>query len=230
MSKYSYTKGEKEILAVLKDHDERLQAIQVPDTDVVDTAIADSEELLRSIGYQPSAHFVPSTPAIVREPKTIHIPSWEEMVAEATAKYGDVVVEDLFTPEELASNEKAILLLNEEFNALYKLDKFDIAISAVAGLIAAAVDILLVGIPHKTPDGLRAGKLSDYIRAKFDEKFPEEEMEKLANSKKSKVPYDAQDNRHTTVRVEGMSACYHRLLSLGHFPGHNICHTNYQAK
>ena len=218
MSKYNYTKGEKEILAVLKDHDERLQAIQVPDTDVVDTAIADSEELLRSIGYQPSAHFVPSTPAIVREPKTIHIPSWEEMVGEATAKYGDVVVEDLFTPEELASNEKAILLLNEEFNALYKLDKFDIAISAVAGLIAAAVDILLVGIPHKTPDGLRAGKLSDYIRAKFDEKFPEEEMEKLANSKKSKVPYDAQDNRHTTVRVEGMSAYYHRLLSLGHDP------------
>ena len=119
MSKYNYTKGEKEILAVLKDHDERLQAIQAPDTDAVDMAIADSEELLRSIGYQPSAHFVPSTPAIIREPKTIHIPSWEEMVAEATAKYGDVVVEDLFTPEELVSNEKAILLLNQEFNTLY---------------------------------------------------------------------------------------------------------------
>lgn len=218
MSKYNYTKGEKEILAVLKDHDERLQAIDTPDTVAVDAAIADSEELLRSIGYQPSADFIPSSPTIAREPKTIHIPSWDEMVAEATAKYSDVVVEDLFTPEELASNEKAILSLNQEFNALYKLDKFDIAISAVAGLIASAVDILLVGIPHKTPDGLKAGKLSDYIRVKFDEKFPEEEMEKLANSKKSKVPYDAQDNRHTTVRVEGMSAYYHRLLSLGHDP------------
>ena len=43
-------------------------------------------------------------------------------------------------------------------------------------------------------------------------------MEKLANSKKSKVPFDAQDNRHTTVRVEGMSAYYHRLLSLVHDP------------
>lgn len=218
MSKYNYTKGEKEILAVLKDHEERLQAIDTPDTVAVDAAIADIEELLRSIGYQPSADFIPSSPTIAREPKIIHIPSWDEMVAKATAKHGDVVVEDLFTPEELASNEKAILLLNQEFNALYKLDKFDIAISAVAGLIAAAVDILLVGIPHKTPDGLKAGKLSDYIRAKFDEKFPEEEMEKLANSKKSKVPYDAQDNRHTTVRVEGISAYYHRLLSLGHDP------------
>lgn len=43
-------------------------------------------------------------------------------------------------------------------------------------------------------------------------------MEKLANSKVSKVPYDAQDNRNTAVRVEGLSAYYHRLLSLGHDP------------
>ena len=218
MSKYSYTKGEKEILAVIKDHDDRLHAIHTPDTSAIDTAISDSEELLRSIGYQPSAHFVEAIPTIARKRKTIHIPSWEEMVAEATAKHGDVVIKDLFTPEELASNEKAIILLNQEFNQLHKLDKFDIAISAFAGLVAAAVDILLVGIPQKTPDGLKAGKLSDFIRAKFDEKFPAEEMEKLANSQKSKVSFDAQDNRHTTVRVEGMSAYYHRLLSLGHDP------------
>ncbi len=56
------------------------------------------------------------------------------------------------------------------------------------------------------------------MRDWFDKKFPEEEMEKLANSKVSKVPYDAQDNRNTTIRVEGLSAYYHRLLSLGHDP------------
>ena len=43
-------------------------------------------------------------------------------------------------------------------------------------------------------------------------------MEKLANSKVSKVPYDAQDNRNTTIHVEELSAYYHRLLSLGHDP------------
>ena len=48
--------------------------------------------------------------------------------------------------------------------------------------------------------------------------IPEEEMQKLANSKVSKVPYDAQDNRHTTIQVEGLSAYYHRLLQLGHDP------------
>ena len=43
-------------------------------------------------------------------------------------------------------------------------------------------------------------------------------MEKLANSKVSKVPYDAQDNRNTTEYIDGLSAYYHRLLSLGHDP------------
>jgi hypothetical protein len=56
------------------------------------------------------------------------------------------------------------------------------------------------------------------VRDYFDKKFPEEEMQKLANSKVSKVPYDAQDNRHTSIPVEGLSAYYHRLLQLGHDP------------
>lgn len=85
-------------------------------------------------------------------------------------------------------------------------------------MVGAAVDILMVGIPEKTPEGLKAGPLSNYIRDYFDRKFPEEEMQKLANSKESKVPFDAQDNRHTTIRVEGLSAYYHRLLQLGHDP------------
>lgn len=98
------------------------------------------------------------------------------------------------------------------------MDAFDVSISVLAGLVGATVDILLVGIPEKSPTGLQAEALSDYIRDYFDRKFPEEEMQKLANSKVSKVPYDAQDNRHTTIRVEGLYAYYHRLLQLGHDP------------
>lgn len=116
------------------------------------------------------------------------------------------------------SNELAICQLNEEFNVIHRLDAFDISIAALAGLVGATVDILLVGIPSKTPDGLKGGPLANYVRDYFDKKFPEEEMQKLANSKVSKVPYDAQDNRHTTIRVEGLSAYYHRLLQLGHDP------------
>ena len=43
-------------------------------------------------------------------------------------------------------------------------------------------------------------------------------MAKLAKSKISKVPYDAQDNRNTNVDIVGLSAYYHRLLSIGHDP------------
>ena len=128
------------------------------------------------------------------------VPTWESLCIEAEQAVGsNADLESIFSAEELK-------------------EKYDVAISAAAGILAAAVDILLVGIPQKTPEGLSAGKLSDYIRAEFDKKFPEEEMTKLANSKVSKVPYDAQDNRHTSINVDGLSAYYHRLLSLGHDP------------
>lgn len=131
---------------------------------------------------------------------------------------GEGEIESIFTEEELQQNKVAVRLMNEEFNQIYHLDKVDVAIGALAGMVGAAVDILMVGIPEKTPEGLKAGPLSNYIRDYFDRKFPEEEMQKLANSKESKVPFDAQDNRHTTIRVEGLSAYYHRLLQLGHDP------------
>ncbi|MCF0261190.1 MAG: hypothetical protein HUJ54_15120, partial [Erysipelotrichaceae bacterium] len=127
-------------------------------------------------------------------------------------------IESLFTEEELKTNSLAICKLNQEYNLVHKLDAIDITISAGAGLLGGVIDILLVGIPHKTPEGLRGGPLSNYVRDWFDQRFPEVDMETLANSKDSKVPYDAQDNRHTTIHVEGLSAYYHRLLSLGHDP------------
>ena len=131
---------------------------------------------------------------------------------------GGTELEALFTEDELRGNAAAVAALNEEYDQLHRLDPLDVTITAGAGLLAAAVDILLVGIPEKSPGGLKAGPLSDYMRDSFDRRYPPEEMEKLANSKVSKVPYDAQDNRNTAVRVEGLSAYYHRLLSLGHDP------------
>ena len=130
----------------------------------------------------------------------------------------DVSIYDLFTSEELASNEVAISNLNNEYKTLYKLDNTEIAISVCAGLLSAVIDILLIGIPHRTTNGLEAGKLSNYVRNWFDKEFPKADMEELANSKISKVPYDAQDNRNTQKKVEGLSAYYHRLLTLGHDP------------
>jgi len=216
MSKFKYSDGEQQINNVLNYQAQELKSIQRPDMSGVDKRISESEELLKSLGYSLTdiPKIIPSS-----ERRKLIVPTWEEMCAEAEKSVGySTELETLFTKEELQANEQAISLLNEEFNAVHRLDKFDITISAAAGILGAAVDILLVGIPQKTPDGLKAGALSNYIREWFDKKFPEEEMEKLANSRISKVPYDAQDNRNTTEFVNGLSAYYHRLLSLGHDP------------
>lgn len=217
MSKFKYSEFEKQMNSVLKHQDEALTDIHFPSAEKIDLTIAKTEELLRSLGCQPKA--LKDLAPIPQTEKVMVVPTWEELCAEAERHVGmDCELESIFTEEELRSNELAIQRLNEEFNVVHRLDAFDIGIAALAGLVGAAVDILLIGIPKKSPTGLRAGPLSDYIRAYFDKKFPEEEMQKLANSKVSKVPYDAQDNRHTTIYVEGLSAYYHRLLQLGHDP------------
>lgn len=216
MSKFKYNETEKQINSVLKHQDEALKSIQFPSAAEVDATASKADALLCKLGYQPVAL---KGLAYAQSRKVMVVPTWDECCAEAERHVGTgCELESLFTKEELRNNELAIRQLNEEFNAVHRLDAFDISIAALAGLVVATVDILLVGIPQKTPDGLKGGPLSNYVRDYFDKKFPEEEMQKLANSKVSKVPYDAQDNRHTTIRVEGLSAYYHRLLQLGHDP------------
>lgn len=217
MSKFKCCEFERQMNSVLKHQDEKLVEIHFPAADEFDDTVARAEEQLRRLGYAPEASEVrvPSAQA-----QTVMIvPDWDELCAEAENHVGkNCKLESLFTEAELRSNELAIRKLNEEFDAIYRLDAFDIAIAALASIVGAAIDILLVGIPEKSPAGLKAKPLSDYIREYFNNKFPEAEMQKLANSKVSKVPYDAQDNRHTNIHIEGLSAYYHRLLQLGHDP------------
>ena len=217
MSKYKYSETEQQMNDVLAYHSKGLSEISFPDMQEIDASIAQAETKLKALGIDVSKENSPKRP--VPEKKVMLIPTWNQMVAEAQASCGtDNTLESLFTSEELQCNHDAIRLLNKEYNHIHQLDKFDIGISAVAGIIGGAVDILLVGIPQRGYDGLEAGPLSNYIRNRFDKAFPEEEMEKLANSKVSKVSFDAQNNRNTTEYVTGMSAYYHRILSLGHDP------------
>lgn len=217
MSKYKYSETEQQINDVLKYHDEELKKIQatIHSSPELNRSIQESEDLLRMLGYTD----MPKVPEYEEQKKVMVAPSWDSLCAEAKAAVGTGhTLESIFTENELKQNRQEIKLLNAEYNQLHRLDKYDISISAAAGILGAAVDILLVGIPQKTPEGLKGGTLANYVRDWFDKKYPEEEMEKLANSKASKVPYDAQDNRNTKIWVEGLSAYYHRLLSLGHDP------------
>lgn len=216
MSKFQYTEEEEKLNKVLKYQSQQLDQLKRSDLGELDERIVESESILRTLGYS----LPDKLKEVSRKEKSVAImPTWEELCSDAEKHVGaNVSLEQLFTLEELEENSQAIRWINQEYNTIHQLDKIDITISATAGILGAAVDILLVGIPQKTPDGLKAGSLSNYIRDLYDEKFPKEEMEKLANSKVSKVPYDAQDNRNTIEYVEGLSSYYHRLLSLGHDP------------
>lgn len=206
---------DQQIARVLTYHAQQLKDIKFPAASTTDEQVRNSENILKSMGYDlPDRRGTNS-----RKKEVIVVPSWDDLCSEASqCVAGDCDVRSLFTEDELKENEEAVKLLNDDFNQIYRMDKADYAIAAIAGMVGAAVDILLMGIPEKTPNGLKAGPLSDFVRDYFDKKYPEEEMQKLANSKISKVPFDAQDNRHTGIYVEGLSAYYHRLIELGHDP------------
>lgn len=217
MSRFSYTEEEKKRNVVLAYQERECQKLrEVFDSSYLDESIESSEKLLKELGMP---ILTTKSSDVIRERKVVRLRDYDDIYNEAASNVGtEIVLEDLFTPEEIKANALEVKALNQEYNSIHKLDKYDVSIAVVAGLLGAIVDIVLIGIPEKGPNGLEAGALSNFIRKKFEEKFNPEEKEKLANSKSSKVSFDAQDNRHTTEYVEGLSAYYHRLLSLGHDP------------
>lgn len=216
MSKFKYTETEQQFNNVLNHQSKELSSIKRPDMASAEACISESEALLKELGISTE-----NLPKVVNPTpnRVMVVPTWEELCNQAEQEVGSTTdLESLFTYEELRMNRAALRALNADYNNIHKLDKIDITICAAAGILGAVIDILLIGIPQKTPEGLKGGPLSNYVRDWFNQRFPEEEMEKLANSKVSKVSFDAQDNRHTTEYVTGLSAYYHRLLSLGHDP------------
>lgn len=216
MSKFKYTEAEQQFNNVLNHQSKELSSIKRPDMASAEACISESEALLKELGISTE-----NLPKVVNPTpnRVMVVPTWEELCNQAEQKVGSTTdLESLFTYEELRMNQAALRALNADYNNIHKLDKIDITICAAAGILGAVIDILLIGIPQKTPEGLKGGPLSNYVRDWFNQRFPEEEMEKLANSKVSKVSFDAQDNRHTTEYVTGLSAYYHRLLSLGNDP------------
>lgn len=219
MKDYKYTKKEMLRNKILKYQDERLKSISFPNQ--MSESIKQSEEIINLLGFGNKLEEIKQASYInAQESKvSLKMPQWEELVqqAEQEIQY-DISLKSLFTSEECRKNEEYIQKLNNDFNQLHKLDSIDLSICVLAGITSAALDILLIGIPQPTKDGLKAGSLSNYIRKYFENKFPPEEMKKLGENPQYKTPYDAQDNRNTTIYVEGLSTYYHRLLSLGHDP------------
>ena len=201
MSKFRYTEAEQQFNNVLNHQLKELNSIKRPDITSLEACILESEILLKELGISTD-----KLPLVVNSeaPKVMIVPSWEKLCTQAENEVGVTTdLESLFSDEELRMNQAALHALKTDYNSIHKLDKMDISICAAAGILGAVIDILLVGIPQKTPEGLKGGPLSNYVRDWFNEKFPEDEMEKLANSKVSKVSFDAQAYQHIIID------CYH---------------------
>lgn len=220
IDKYNYTEEEKQRNKVLVYLRNQLLSMNI-DPNSLNVNIKETEELIKSLGYGDLLNKLEYSqqPCNIDHRRTIVVPSWEELCEETNKEIKrQCTLSSLFSNEELKQNENYIRSLNAEYNELHRLDKLDITICAVAAILAGVIDILFIGIPKPTSLGVKSGLLSDYVRDYFEKKFPPEEMEKLGRKSAFKVPYDAQDNRNTNVYVEGLSAYYHRLLSLGHDP------------
>lgn len=154
-------------------------------------------------------------------PTLIIVPTWDEMVAHANETIGEGRgIDDLLSRNEREDIDARLTVLNEEFASKYRLDKFDVGIAVMSGILAAAADMFVVGIPHRTPDKeLRGQPLENFVRDQFEKWLPKNEMTKLAATSAVKVPYDAPYNVGFTERqVEGLNPTMHRLYSLGHDP------------
>lgn len=232
MGRFKYSDDEMELNKVLKmDLDESESLLR--DSELLrsraeaDERIASSMELLRSLGKSSQvadlSSQIKSQSVHRRMDKRPVIEKWDGIVKEAEEYCPEpVILEDFMSEREINQAFSELDEINQEFHAIHQLDLLDYSICVLAGIIAGAVDILLVGIPKKSKSGLKAKPLSDYIRRRFDAKFPEEKIIEL--EKMAEVPYDANKNIRyranysTEVDVEGLSSYYHRLLSLGHDP------------
>lgn len=220
------TQGEKDILKVIKNELESATcegSLNEAKNDL-DSAIDSSEKLLCSLGVRiDPIDIYKEKPPKSKDKKVIRITPFDDLLAKANINIPrDIDFDEIFTSEELQANSDIINNLQEEFNDLNRLDKIDWAICSVTGLIAAAMDIILVGIPFKDTGGTHAGKMSDWIRSMFDRVISPDKIKEL--ERKAKVPFDAPmnvDNKGqsiTDVYVDGLTPYFHRLVSLGHDP------------
>lgn len=208
--------GDDQFADVLTYQGERTTAL-VKESKELSEALPEYEDCLRAQGIDIDL----STDSEETECHVLaQIPSWDECVEIARREVGTGhKLDDLLTDEEVDEINQELRSLREEYGSLHRLDSVDIAISVSAGLLSAAVSILLVGVPERTPDGLRGKPLENYVRDWFLKTFPPEEMERLARDVSSKVPYDAPYNTNFTEKyVEGLWPTMHRLYSLGHDP------------
>ena len=144
-----------------------------------------------------------------------HLPvglsSWKD-IEEWTRHDKPLMPEDVLSKEELVSCKRYLQDLRKEYDRTNSLDRTDVLVATLSGALAGCVHIFFIGQPRF--DGVmggpssKDGPFSNWVRDKLQ----------TIKTKEIKVPYDAQHNKYTGQRIEGLSPKSHRFHSLGHDP------------
>lgn len=188
--------------------------------EAADNAIANSESLLESLGYDAKGSASHKADVGTNRP-VLKLRSWDEIVKEAqTAIPGEVSVSDLLSDEDIAKSNAFIAAIREKYNLEHKLDALDWGIAGIAGAISALVDIFLVKMPSTAGKlggaGTKGGWLSDKIKDKLKHMYTPEQIKEL--EKNFAVPYDPSTSKNLVKKVAGLGPRSHRFQSLGHDP------------
>ena len=131
MGKYEYSDSEQKMTNVLKYQNDQLSDLMKDSKNrhnEIEKEIAKMEAKLLELGVDTSCAVVKRES--VTPKKLMVVPSWDSLCKEAEAVVGNSCeLEDIFTSEEIKSNELAIKQLSTEYNQLHKLDETDIIIS-----------------------------------------------------------------------------------------------------
>lgn len=184
-------------------------------------AIASTEKLLSSLGIPLPERMAPTHIPRTKLRPVVLAKSWDELLAEAKKSTPDQVdFNSLLTQGEIDAVLQKHASIGSELDWFSTLDRYDLALSVAAGVIAGVVDVLLVGIPaHPAFVGIpksEGGWLSNLMKEKTGQIFPADKIREL--EKAYPVPYDPSTNRNLHENIAGLYPKSHRFHSLGHDP------------
>ena len=240
MGVYNYTEYEKQMNKVLKSHQDDLDLIG-KHIDAMnasaDARIAESEGLLRSLGYSPEdvkrgrpVKSELATPVATAD-------SWANIVQQAEERYPyDVALEDLLSRAEFESAYKDLANINRQFRQSTSLEGIDLSIMILAAALQTLRWILMPEI-GKTVD--KAKRMTDKegeqlvkkLKEDFVAKHKDWSAEKHFQGKRLResegktwkeivfggVPYDVIKGTKDVFGT-GFTGKTHRYKTLGHDP------------
>lgn len=183
------------------------------------SSIQESEDILLSLGIALPEEHMPSESKSLRP--VILTRSWDALLAEAQESVPNAVDFTAFlSQDEINAVLKNHASIGRELDWLSSLDRYELSLSVVVGIISGVVDVLLVGIPAHpgfmgSPKS-EGGWLSNSVKEKVSNLFPPDKISEL--EKAYKVSYDPSTSRSLHKKVAGLGPGTHRFQSLGHDP------------